>query len=121
MAASPAKLAQYICLYGAFVVAANGIKGPWWSWSRGTAIDMWTLTHILWGWLGARMDQSFGQQLALASSNEILEFFLRKYRPDLLWGEAEPGLNVPIDIAANALGWRMGAQNRPLTPKKDLG
>lgn len=121
MAASKAKVAQYICLYGLFGLVGLTVKGPWKHWSTGKAIDPWTLTHILWGWIGARMDQSFKQQITLASFNEILEVFLRKYRPDIIWGEGEPGWNVPVDLVANALGWRMGSQNRPLTPKKDLG
>lgn len=120
MAASQAKLAQYICLYGGCVLAVNTINGPWRNWSRGTVLDMWTLTHVFWGWLGAKMDQSLGQQLALASSNELLEFFLRKYRPDLLWGEREAPWNIPADVAGNIFGWKLGSRRpintRPLLP-----
>lgn len=89
------------------------IPGPWRNWSRGTVIDMWTLTHIFWGWLGAKMNQSLGQQMALASSNEILEFFVRKYRPGLLWGEREAPWNIPMDVVGNLVGWKLGS-GRPL-------
>lgn len=121
MVASPAKVGQYICLYGVSVLAVHLLPGPWRHWSKGTTVDMWTFTHIFWGWLGAKMDQSFTQQMTLASLNEILEFLLRKYRPDLMWGGAEPGLNVPMDLVGNALGWQLGAQKRVLIPKKEVG
>ena len=110
MSANKSQLTAYILSYLAFGYIGLKFEGPWKRWSTGRAVDIWTLTHVFWGWLGARMNQSFAQQMTLAGINEIFEFFLRRYRPDIVWGEGEPGLNVPVDLLSNAIGWRLGSQ-----------
>lgn len=104
------ELAQYLALFGAWVGFVYMVPGPWRRWSKGTAIDMRTLTHIVWGAIGARMNQSFGQQMLLATINEVIEADFKKRFPHLPWGEPEPGLNVPVDLISNAIGWWAGSR-----------
>lgn len=108
--ATSKELAQYLGLFAAWVGFIYVTPGPWRNWSKGKSLDMWTLTHVVWGAIGARMHQSFNQQMALAVANEALEAWFKPRFPDLPWGEPEPALNVPLDVAANALGWWIGRQ-----------
>jgi hypothetical protein len=106
--ASTEELAAYIALFGVTVAAWNTIPGPWTQWSEGKVVDKWWLTHIVWGYLGARMNQSFGQQMALTAANEVGEAWVRRYRPEWLFGAPETPANVAMDFVGNAIGWWLG-------------
>ena len=103
------ELTAYITAYLVAVGIVHVTPGPWNHWSKGRAVDTWTLTHILWGFIGAKMNQSLGQQMILATLNEVAEAIIRKQRPDLTWGTPEPDFNVPMDLIANAAGWYLGS------------
>jgi hypothetical protein len=106
--ATQQELLTYAALFGATVVGMHVIPGPWTRWSEGKVVDKWWLTHVFWGWLGARMNQSLDQQMALTAANELGEAWIRQNRPDLLWGTPETPANVAMDFVGNALGWWLG-------------
>lgn len=106
--ATSRELLNYGALFSAYVVALHATDGPWKNWSKGDVIDNWWYTHVFWGWLGARMNQSFGQHMTLTAANETVEFLARTYRPDLMWGSPETTANVAMDFVGNALGWYLG-------------
>lgn len=108
--ASRGELAAYVGLFSAVVVGIHVVPGPWRHWSDGKVVDKWWLTHIVWGWLGARMNQSLDQQMALTAANEAIEAWARNHRPDLTWGGHETPANVAMDFVGNALGWWLGAR-----------
>jgi len=110
--ATTQELLQYGALFAAYVAALHTVDGPWERWSKGEVIDNWWLTHIAWGYLGARMNQSLGQQMALTAANEAAEAWARRYRPDWTWGTHESPANVTMDFVANALGWYIGRYQR---------
>lgn len=105
---SPA-LIKYVALYGGYVVFLHAVDGPWRSWkTEPAAVDPWTLQHVLWGALGSYMGLTPIQVLALSSVNELVEYGVRKARPDLLWGTPESNANVFMDLVATLAGWKLG-------------
>jgi hypothetical protein len=108
MSATNTELRNYIVAYAAYVGALHVIDGPWKKWEKGTSVDMWTATHVAWGYIGAQMHQSAKQQLGLALINEGIEAVIRRLRPDLTWGTPEIKSNVPMDVLANMAGWYLG-------------
>jgi hypothetical protein len=109
--ALPPALIKYSLAYGVYVVALHAVDGPWRDWKEGRegqAIDPWTGQHVLWGALGAYMGLGPGQVLVLGTINELVEWGVRTYRPDLLWGSPESPNNVFMDIVATMAGWKLG-------------
>lgn len=99
------KLVPFLLAYGGYVLTLHLVVGPWRSWSRGEALDNWTLTHVAWGAIAKRMGLSARELLVLSLLNEGVEWWLRRNRPDLLWGEPETLLNVALDLGATGVGW----------------
>lgn len=108
-AISPALL-KYTAAYAAYVAFLHAVPGPWRHWKdgrEGKALDPWTGQHVLWGALGAAMGLKPTQVLVLSTINELAEWGLRTYRPDLLWGSPESPQNVFMDLAATLAGWKL--------------
>lgn len=107
--------ARYVALYVLYVAALHAFDGPWRDWKRGRrgAIDKWTLTHLAWGALAARMGVPEDVFMALGAANELGEYAVRRARPDLLWGSPESGPNVLTDVAANWIGYKLGRRLPP--------
>jgi hypothetical protein len=104
---SPA-LIKYCVLYGGYVVFLHAVDGPWRHWKTEPAtLDPWTLQHVLWGALGQHMGLGPAQILVLSSINELVEFGVRKLRPDLLWGTPETTSNVFMDLVATLAGYKL--------------
>jgi len=98
---------KFILSYLAVVGGMHVIEGPWRHWTKGKVIDMWTLTHVVWSMIARSMGVSLEDLMKLAALNEGAEFFIRRYRPDMLWGTAEDAANVAADLAANYVGYQI--------------
>ncbi len=108
-AALPA-LIKYSAAYAAYVAFLHAVDGPWRHWKdghEGQAVDPWTYQHVLWGGIGAAMGLTARQVLILGSVNELVEWGVRTYRPDLLWGSPESRANVFMDLVASLAGWKL--------------
>lgn len=101
--------ARFVALYGAYVAALHLVDGPWRNWKRGRpSADPWTVTHVAWGVVARRMGLGRAEFLTLGALNELTEWGVRAFRPDLLWGSPESPANVALDMAANWAGWELG-------------
>lgn len=100
----------FLGIYALYVLGLHVIPGPWKNWKRGRWVDKWTLTHILWGAVAQRYGVGQGEIVALAAANEAFEAWLRRNRPDVLWGTPEPWKNVAIDVGTTWAGWKLGAK-----------
>jgi hypothetical protein len=96
---------KFLAAYGGYVAVLHTMPGPWQRWSRGTCVDMWTLTHVAWSMIGRRMGLTIGQVMALSVANELGEAWVRRYRPEWLFGEHESPCNVVMDVVANWAGY----------------
>lgn len=96
---------RYIAAYAGFVAAMHVVDGPWQRWTKGKTVDMWTLTHVAWGAVARRMRVPFGTFMLLAATNEVVEWWVRENRPDMLWGTPESRANVAMDLVTNAAGY----------------
>lgn len=104
---------RFVAYYAAYVAALHMIDGPWRHWKQGHAgssIDPWTVTHVAWGVIAARMGLTRNQVLVLSALNEVAEHGARALRPDLLWGTPETPANVVVDLAATWAGWEVARQ-----------
>ncbi len=100
-------LRKYLAVYALYVAALHTFDGPWKNWRRGRWVDEWTLTHVFWGAVAQRMGLSEGEAVVLGGLNEVFEAWLRRNRPDVLWGTPEPWRNVLLDIGTTWLGWKL--------------
>jgi hypothetical protein len=103
-------LLKYSAAYAAYVAFLHAVDGPWRNWKvgrEGQALDGWTIQHVLWGALGAYVGLTPKQVLILSTVNELVEYGVRTYRPDLLWGSPESPQNVFMDLAATLAGWKI--------------
>lgn len=108
--AVPANLLKYAGSYALYVAFLHAVDGPWRDWKEGRegqAVDPWTGQHVLWGALGSYMGLGPGQVLVLSTINELVEWGVRTYRPDLLWGSPESPQNVFMDLVATLAGWKL--------------
>jgi hypothetical protein len=102
------RVAAFGGLYAGYVVFLHAVDGPWRHWKdgrEGEAVDLWLVQHLLWGAIAQRMGLSPKQLFMLGTVNELVEFGVRKLRPDLLWGSPESGANVALDLIGNIAGW----------------
>jgi len=98
---------RYLVAYALTVGGMHAIDGPWKRWTKGGAVDMWTLTHVLWSVIGQRMGLTLQEVMTLATANEALEWGVRSTRPDMLWGTPESITNAMMDLTANWAGYRL--------------
>jgi len=101
---------KFILSYGAVTAGMHVLPGPWKNWKKkGTepALDMWTATHVLWSMIAKKMGIPLYVLMGLAIANEGLEWYIRKNRPDLLWGSPENSSNVMVDLLANWVGYAL--------------
>ncbi len=106
---------KFLGAYGLYVAGLHLIDGPWREWKQGrsgSTVDPWTATHVAWGVVAQRMGISREQFVALGALNELVEFGVRTYRPDMLWGSPESGANVVVDMVANLAGWELGKRSK---------
>jgi hypothetical protein len=61
----------------------------------------------MWGALGSYMGLAPTQIMVLSTINELVEFGVRKLRPDLLWGTPETSSNVFMDLVATLAGYKL--------------
>lgn len=101
-------------LYAGYVALLHIIPGPWRHWSRGKIFDEWMLTHLAGGVVAQYLGVSYKDYLILSVGNEAVEAGIRKYRPDLLWGEPESFGNVIGDLATGFLGYEATRRLRRL-------
>jgi hypothetical protein len=102
------RIVTYSLSYAAYVAFMHGVHGPWRKWKvgyEGRAVDPWTLQHVLWGFLAQRWGLTQKQLLVLGAANELVEYWARVKRPDLLWGTPETVSNVAADLGAAAMGY----------------
>ena len=102
---------KFAALYGAYVIFLHVVDGPWKHWKEGRegqVLDPWTGQHVLWGAIGSYMGLGSGEVLILGTVNEVVEYGVRKFRPDLLWGTPETAGNMFADLAATWVGWQIG-------------
>lgn len=104
---------KFLALYSSYVVALHLVPGPWRSWKVGRAgrlgpVDLWSLTHVVWGVIAVRLGLNQADFMKLGAVNELVEAGIRATRPDLLWGSPETLPNVAADLAANWLGFKLG-------------
>ena len=104
---SATRLLSYSAAYGATVAMLHLVDGPWKRWPKGQLIDNWTYTHIAWGVLAKIWGLSLEQITALTVINELGEAWVRKNRPNLLFGSPESAPNIGMDISTTLVAFRL--------------
>jgi len=100
------KYYQFCGLYLLYVLGVHIVPGPWQKWtSHGRALDPWTLTHLMWGYLGKYYGIPLPILLALSLGNEGVEAYLRYIKFLGIWGDPETPKNIAMDLSATSLGW----------------
>lgn len=97
---------EFCLWYATYVISLHVIPGPWSKWSsHGRAIDVWSLTHLLWGYIAGKYGISLPWLLAASSANELLEAYLRSIKFMGAWGDPETPSNILWDLIITSLGW----------------
>lgn len=97
--------ARYISYFLGTVTALHVIDGPWHRWSTDKAFDPWTLTHVGWGIIAAKMNITPRDYWLMVAANGLVEALSRAQKLPIVWGSKETPGNVIVDVLANAAGY----------------
>jgi len=99
----------FSALFGAYVFIIHTFDGPWKKWTKkgqAATFDTWTTTHFIWGGIAREFNVDLKTFTLLGIGNEFVESYFRKIKFLGLWGEPEAPVNMIIDVASAAAGWK---------------